>query len=135
MIEKETIFPERWTGVQINKNEHRTSNVEHPIMRLLHSTYSYVKGGTALYKVHHVMYSDCMIKEHESVVLVNDLPAAGLMAGDVGVVVHVYEAGNAYEVEFITLDGNTVAVETLAAGKVRSIRAREIPHVRELVVA
>ena len=46
-----------------------------------------------------------MIKEHEDIVLTVDLPSAGLMAGDVGVVVHIYEGGKAYEVEFIALDG------------------------------
>ena len=44
------------------------------------------------------------------------------MAGDVGVVVHIYEGGKAYEVEFIALDGNTVAVETLEAEKIQQIR-------------
>ena len=76
-----------------------------------------------------------MIKEHESVVLTVDLPSAGLMAGDVGVVVHIYEDGEAYEVEFIAFDGNTVAVETLEAGKIRPIRAREMPHVRDHAAA
>lgn len=75
-----------------------------------------------------------MIREHESAVLTADLPSAGLMEGDVGVVVHVYGAGEAYEVEFIAFDGNTVAVETLDAEKVRPIRARELPHVRDVAV-
>lgn len=76
-----------------------------------------------------------MIKEHENVVLTVDLPSTGLVAGDVGIVVHVYEGGKAYEVEFISLDGNTVSVETLDAEKVRPIRVREMPHVREIVAA
>ena len=76
-----------------------------------------------------------MIKEHENVVLTVDLPSRGLMAGDVGLVVHIYEGGKAYEVEFIALDGNTVAVETLEAEKIRPIRAREMPHVRDIAAA
>ncbi|MGM0645183.1 MAG: DUF4926 domain-containing protein [Thermodesulfobacteriota bacterium] len=76
-----------------------------------------------------------MIKEHESVVLTADLPSAGLVAGDVGVAVHVYEGGNAYEVEFIAFDGHTVTVETLEADKLRPIRPRELPHVRKLAAA
>ncbi|MDZ7759586.1 MAG: DUF4926 domain-containing protein [Desulfovermiculus sp.] len=76
-----------------------------------------------------------MIKEHESVVLTVDLLSGGLMAGDVGVVVHIYEGGKAYEVEFIAFDGNTVAVETLEAEKIRPIRAREMPHVRDMAAA
>ena len=76
-----------------------------------------------------------MMIEHENAVLTVELPSIGLMAGDVGVVVHVYEGGKAYEVEFIALDGNTVAVETLEAQKVRPIRAREMPHVRDIAAA
>ena len=76
-----------------------------------------------------------MIKEHENAVLTVDLPSTGLMAGDVGVVVHVYENAKAYEVEFIALDGNTLAVETLGADKIRAIRGRELPHVRDMAAA
>ena len=36
-----------------------------------------------------------MLQEHMSVVLMQDLPAAGLLAGDVGVVVHVHHSGEA----------------------------------------
>jgi hypothetical protein len=44
------------------------------------------------------------------VVLKADLPAEKLAEGDVGTVVHVYRDGKAYEVEFVALDGETVAV-------------------------
>ena len=53
-----------------------------------------------------------MIKEHETVVLLAAVPAEGLLPGDVGTVVHVYRDGQAYEVEFITLEGKTAAVIT-----------------------
>jgi len=76
-----------------------------------------------------------MIKEHENAILRVDLPSIGLMAGDIGVVVHVYKHAKAYEVEFIALDGSTLAVETLDADKIRPIRDREIPHVREIAAA
>lgn len=76
-----------------------------------------------------------MIKEHESVVLTVDLPSAGLVAGDVGVVVHIYGNGKAFEVEFIAFDGSTLAVETLDAKKIRPLRPREMPHVRDVVPA
>ena len=75
-----------------------------------------------------------MIEEHSSVVLTESLPAAGLEAGDVGVVVHVHRNGQAYEVEFMTLDGNTLSIETLAATQIRAARNRDIPHVRERIV-
>ncbi len=76
-----------------------------------------------------------MIKEHETVVLTESLPAAGLEAGDVGVVVHVHRNGEAYEIEFMTLDGNTLTVETLSSGQIRAARNQDIPHVRERTVA
>ena len=76
-----------------------------------------------------------MIKEHDCVVLMIDLPAEGLTAGDIGTVVHIHKNGEGYEVEFITLDGQTVAVSTLLAHQVRPIARREIAHVRSLAAA
>ena len=75
------------------------------------------------------------IKEHERVVLKSAVPAAGLEAGDVGTVVHIYRDGRAYEVEFTTLDGNTAAVVTAEASQVRPVHRREITHARELQAA
>jgi Domain of unknown function (DUF4926) len=73
-----------------------------------------------------------MIKEHERVVLKVPVPSEGLEKGDVGTVVHLYKDGQAYEVEFITLDGKTAAVITLEAAQVRPVGDREITHAREL---
>lgn len=73
-----------------------------------------------------------MFKEHERVVLKTPVAAEGLEAGDVGTVVHVYRDGQAYEVEFTTLDGKTAAVVTLEATQVRCVGKREIAHAREL---
>jgi hypothetical protein len=72
-----------------------------------------------------------MIKELERVVLTAPVPDAGLESGDVGTVVHVYRAGEAFEVEFTTLDGRTAAVVTVEASQVRPVRGREITHARE----
>lgn len=76
-----------------------------------------------------------MIKEHASVVLTVDIPAVGLEAGDVGVVVHVYPNGEAYEVEFMTLDGGTLTIQTLESIQIREAGNLDIPHVRERVAA
>ena len=73
-----------------------------------------------------------MIEELDCVVLTRDLPASGLKAGDIGTVVMVFNGGEAYDVEFSTLDGETFALETLAADAVRPVRGREISHVREV---
>jgi len=71
-----------------------------------------------------------MIQELDSVVLTIDLPEHGLKAGDIGTVVLVHRGGEGYEVEFMTLDGHTVAVVTLAATQVRPIGQSEIAHAR-----
>ncbi len=76
-----------------------------------------------------------MITEHASVVLTENIPASGLEAGDVGVVVHVHREGKAFEVEFMSLDGGTLTIETLEARQVREARSRDVPHVRELLAA
>jgi hypothetical protein len=56
--------------------------------------------------------------ELDSVVLVNDLPEAGLCAGDLGAVVHVH-AADAFEVELVTATGRTLALRTLSPDDVR----------------
>jgi hypothetical protein len=50
-----------------------------------------------------------MLHEADTVVLVVDLPEYGLKPGDVGTVVLVHLSGG-YEVEFMALDGETIAV-------------------------
>ncbi len=74
-----------------------------------------------------------MIKELASVVLTTDMPERGLLTGDIGTVVLVHQQGQGYTVEFVTLGGETVAVVTLPAEQVRSIRANEIAHAREVI--
>jgi len=75
-----------------------------------------------------------MIKEHERIVLTKPLPKEGLEPGDVGTVVHVYEDGQAYEVEFFTLDGQTAAVTTVEASQLRPVGKRDITHTRKLSI-
>lgn len=70
--------------------------------------------------------------EHDVVVLTRPLGEHGLVAGDVGTVVHVYADRRACEVEFVRGDGETVAVATLLAADVRPLAESEILHVREI---
>jgi hypothetical protein len=74
-----------------------------------------------------------MIKELDTVVLTRDMPQEKLCQGDLGAVVLVHADGQAYEVEFVTLGGETVALMTLPADAVRAVTGREIAHVREVV--
>lgn len=71
-----------------------------------------------------------MVQEHDQVVLACPLPALGLEPGDVGVVVHVHAAGAAFEVEFMSLDGRTIGVQTLDASQLRPVSASAVPHQR-----
>jgi hypothetical protein len=73
-----------------------------------------------------------MIKEHDFVVLGSAVPDEGLVPGDVGTVVHIYRDGQAFEIEFTTLEGKTAAVITLEASQVRPVGQREISHARKL---
>lgn len=72
-----------------------------------------------------------MIALFEEAVLLINLPEHHLVKGDVGVVVMIHGDGKGYEVEFMTREDRTIAVETLIANQVRSIGDRDIWHVRE----
>jgi len=73
-----------------------------------------------------------MIHELDTVVLTHDIKGHGLKAGDIGAVVLCHGDGDAFEVEFVTGKGETVAVLTLRAEEVRTMQAQEILHAREL---
>lgn len=68
-------------------------------------------------------------RELDTVVLVRDLPEAGLRAGDLGAVVEVYTP-DALEVEFVTAAGRTQALRTLAAADVRPVADDDLLAVR-----
>lgn len=76
-----------------------------------------------------------MIQELDTVVLDRDINGYPLKAGDVGAVVYCYADGATYEVEFVTGDGDTVAVLTLPATDLRPMHQAEILHVRSLALA
>jgi hypothetical protein len=75
-----------------------------------------------------------MIKEHDLVVLTEDLLAEGLKAGDVGTVVMIHEKPG-YEVEVKTLDGRTIAVVSVFPHQIRPVGKREVAQARSLEVA
>lgn len=73
-----------------------------------------------------------MIQELDRVVLTTNIPEHSLEQGDIGTVVLVHQNHQGYEVEFITLDGETVAVVSLSSEQIRSIGSKKIAHVRVL---
>lgn len=73
---------------------------------------------------------NAMLQELDTVVLVRDLPASRLRAGDLGAVVHTY-GSEAIEVEFITASGRTQALLTLNVSDVRPVRDSDLLSVRQ----
>jgi hypothetical protein len=80
-----------------------------------------------------------MIYEFERVVLTVDIPHKKLQKGDIGTVVLVYPKATlastpstGFEVEFFTIDGNTLTVETLLPHQIRPVKTNELAHVREV---
>ena len=71
------------------------------------------------------------IRELDQVVLTAPLPSDRLVAGDVSTVVLVHREGEAFEVEFVTLTGEAVAIETLLAHQIRPVRPSEVLSVRD----
>jgi len=68
-------------------------------------------------------------RELDTVVLLRDVPEAGVRAGDLGAIVQVYSP-EALEVEFVTASGQTQALLTLAARDVRAVRDDDLLAVR-----
>ena len=73
-----------------------------------------------------------MIKELDTIVLTHDIGEHGLKKGDIGAVAHCYADGTAFEVEFVTAEGRTIAVLTLTSDDIRLMSDKEILHVRDI---
>ncbi|MCP4417783.1 MAG: DUF4926 domain-containing protein [Chloroflexi bacterium] len=73
-----------------------------------------------------------MIQELDRTILNIDLPEYNLKRGDIGTVVLVHKKSKGFEVEFMSLNGEPVAVVSLFTHQVRSIGRREIAHARLL---
>lgn len=72
-----------------------------------------------------------MIKEHDQVLLTQDLPEYGLLSGDLGVVVIIHGEHEGYELEIFSADGQTIDVVTAEAHQVRAVNRRDVLYVRE----
>ena len=62
-----------------------------------------------------------MLKEHDVVALTEDLPADALHKGDVGAVVHCYQAGDLYEVELIDERGRTKRIASIPGSQLMKL--------------
>jgi hypothetical protein len=73
-----------------------------------------------------------MLQELERVALTDDLPEHGLKAGDIGMVVHVYGEHQGYEVEFVTVNGELVALVSVYPSQIRQLEGDEIASARRV---
>ncbi len=76
-----------------------------------------------------------MFKEHERIVLtdyVDGDDGEKLHPGDVGCVIHVHPGGEAYVVEFVSLQGETVAIATVLRSQARALTRSDITHARTM---
>ena len=71
------------------------------------------------------------MSEFDLVVLQEEISGCRLKAGDVGTILTVYSEGKAFDVEFVTLTGELVAVETLLPHQIRAVRDTEVMAVRD----
>ncbi len=72
-----------------------------------------------------------MFEEHQQIVLTTEVPGddgTGLKPGDVGVVVHVHPGGEALVVEFMSLDGDTLAIATVLPCQARPVTGSYLPQ-------
>lgn len=75
------------------------------------------------------------MRELDTVVVTRDLTDRGIVTGDIGTIVHLYEKRKVAEVEFVTGDGATIAVEALSFADIRPVGRGEILHARPLEIA
>ena len=73
-----------------------------------------------------------MLEEHDRIVLTEDISGLCLKAGDVGTIVHVHRGGRAFEVEFLAGDGQTAALATVPAARLRPVAATDLTHARTM---
>ena len=78
-----------------------------------------------------------MFREHEQIVLTADIlgdEGEELRAGDVGAIVHIHPKRQTFVVEFMALDGHTVAIATVLPSQVRPVSSGDIVHTRTMEI-
>ena len=74
-----------------------------------------------------------MIKKHVQIVLTADVvgdEGEELQSGDVGTIIHIHPNEEALVVEFMSLDGDTVAIETVLPSQARPVTNADLTHAR-----
>jgi hypothetical protein len=73
--------------------------------------------------------------ELERVALTQDILEHGLKIGDIGMIVHVYGDHKGYEVEFVTLNGDLIALVSVYPSQIRPLENDEIASARRVQTA
>ena len=74
-----------------------------------------------------------MFKEHEQIVLTADVfgdEGEKLKSGDAGTIIHIHPNEEALVVEFMSLDGDTVAIATVLPSQARPVTNADLTHAR-----
>lgn len=74
-----------------------------------------------------------MFEKLGTVVLNHDIKKYGLKSGSVGTVVHVYKGSKKAEVEFINIDGKTIAVLPLDFSEVKLANIKTISEQEDII--
>ena len=79
-----------------------------------------------------------MFKEHEQIVLTAAVlgdEREELKSGDVGTIIHIHLDKEAFVVEFMSLDGGTVAIATVLPSQARPVTGADLTHARTVTAA
>ena len=77
-----------------------------------------------------------MFKEHEQIVLTADVfgdEGAELKSGDVGTIIHIHRNEKALVVEFLSLNGDTMAIATVLPSQARPVTNADLTHARTVL--
>jgi Domain of unknown function (DUF4926) len=72
------------------------------------------------------------MQELERVALTEDLLEHNLKVGDIGMIVHTYGNNKGYEVEFVTLNGELIALVSVFPSQIRQLESDEIASARRV---
>jgi hypothetical protein len=78
-----------------------------------------------------------VFKEHEQIVLTAEVlgdEGEALKPGDVGTLIHIHPDEEAAVVEFLALDGGTVALATVLPSQMRPVTDTDLTHARTVTV-
>jgi hypothetical protein len=79
-----------------------------------------------------------MFKEHEQIVLTADVfgdEGEDMKSGDVGTIIHIHPDKEALVVEFMSRNGETMAIATVLPSQARSVTSADLTHARTVLPA